>query len=182
MIFKDNGYIKFIKYLSHKISRIYYNSYLNYDDYVQIGLIAFWKSENKWKKEKGDFGPYVRTAIFYAITNEAIKSTGAFYASFLDKGMAIKIRNYLNNGKTENDVCKLLNISHERLQELKRISMSKREIYTDIKDEKYPIDLLEIDDRLSEEEMSLFLTNEVVGNRITKCRMLKRIKDKLAAY
>jgi DNA-directed RNA polymerase specialized sigma subunit len=172
-------YDKFIKYLSRKISRTYYNSYLNYDDYVQIGLIAFWKSENKWKKEKGDFGPYVRTAIFYAIINEAIKSTGAFYAPFLDKNLSIKIRNYLNNGKTENDVCKLLNISHGRLEELKRISMITREIYIDIKEEKCPFDLLEIKDLLSEEEVDLLLTNETTKNRVQKHRMKNKIKEKL---
>lgn len=172
-------YNKFIKYLSHKTSKTYYNSYLNYDDYVQIGLIAFWKSENKWKKEKGDFGPYVRTAIFYAIVNEAIKSTGIFCASFLDKSLSLKIRKYLNNGKTENDICKLLNISHERLQELKRISMSMREIYVDIEEKGCPIDLLEIKDILSEEEIDFLLTNGTTKSRSTKHRKLKQIKNRL---
>jgi len=179
MMFQYNEYIKFIKYLSRKISRIYYNSYLGYEDYVQIGLFTLWKVYNKWKIEKGEFGPYVRTAIFYAITNEATKSTGAFYASFLDKGMAVKIRNYLNNGKTENDVCKLLSISYERLQELKRISMSKREIYIDIREQKCPLDLLELKDILSEEEVDSLLTNDTTKTRIQKWRMKNRIKEKL---
>jgi len=141
--------------------------------------LTLWKSQNKWKSEKGEFGKYVRTAIFYAITNEAIKSTGIFHASFLDKSLSIKIRNYLNNGKTENDICKLLNISHERLRELKRVSMSMCEIYTDIKNEKYPIDLLEIKDLLSPEEVDLFLTNETTKNRVQKHRMNNKIKEKL---
>ena len=172
-------YNKFIKYLSRKISKIYYNSYLNYDDYVQIGLIAFWKSENKWKKERGDFGPYVRTAIFYAIMNEAIKSTGIFYASFLDKSLSLKVRKYLNDGKMEKDIVRLLNISYKKLQELKRISMSKQEIYVDVEEKKCPIDLLEIKDLLSKEEVDLLLTNELSGSRTTKWRMKNRIKEKL---
>lgn len=174
-----NEYIKFIKYLSRKFSRSYYNSYLNYDDYVQIGLITFWKSENKWKKEKGEFGKYARTAIFYAITNEAIKSTGTFHASFLDKSLSLKIRKYLNSGKTEDDICKLLNISHERLQELKRISMSMREIYIDIEEKGCPIDLLEIKDILSEEEIDFLLTNETTKSRVQKHRIKNKIKEKL---
>jgi DNA-directed RNA polymerase specialized sigma subunit len=180
-MFQYNEYIKFIKYLSRKISRIYYNSYLSYEDYFQIGSLALWKSQNKWKSEKGEFGKYAKTAIFYAITNEAIKSLGIFYAPFLDKNLSIKIRNYLNNGKTESDVCKLLSISYERLQELKRISMSKREIYIDIREQKCPLDLLELKDLLSEEEVDSLLTNDTTKTRIQKWRMKNRIKEKLNA-
>ena len=172
-------YNKFIKYLSRKISKIYYNSYLSYDDFVQIGLIAFWRSENKWKEAKGDFGPYVRTAIFYAIINEAIKSTGIFYAPFLDKSLSLKIRKYLNEGKKEKDIVRLLNISYKKLQELKRISMSRQEINIDIQEKKSPIDLLELDDLLSEEEVELFLTNETTKSRVQKWRMKNKIKEKL---
>lgn len=179
MIFQHNEYLKFIKYLSRKISRIYYNGYLSYDDYMQIGLFTLWKAQKKWRSEKGELGRYARTAIFYAITNEAIKSTGTFHASFLDKSLSIKIRNYLNNGKTENDICKLLNISHERLQELKRISMSMREIYVDIEEKGCPIDLLEIKDILSEEEIDFLLTNGTTKSRIQKWRLKNKIKEKL---
>lgn len=171
--------IKFIKYLSHKTSRIYYNSYLNYDDYIQIGLLTLWKTHQKWEPKKGEFGKYARTAIFYAITNEAVKSVGEFYAPFLDKSLSIKIRSYLNNGKTEDDVCKLLNISYQRLEELKRISMIAREIYVDIKEEKCLFDLLEIKDLLSPEEVDLLLTNETTKNRVQKFRMKNKIKEKL---
>ena len=146
---------------------------------MQIGLLTLWKVQKKWESEKGEFGKYARTAIFYAITNEAIKSTGAFHASFVDKNLSIKIRNYLNNGETEGDICKLLNISHERLQELKRISMSTREIYVDIKEEKCPIDLLELKDLLSEEEIDLLLTNETTKTKIQKWRLKNKIKEKL---
>lgn len=179
MIFQHNEYLKFIKYLSRKISRIYYNGYLSYDDYMQIGLFTLWKAQKKWRSEKGELGRYARTAIFYAITNEAIKSTGTFHASFLDKSLSLKIRKYLNDGKTENDICKLLNIPYQRLEELKRISMSKQEIYTDIQEKKCPIDLLEIKDLLSEEEINLLLTNETTKTRVQKYRLKNKIKEKL---
>lgn len=179
IIFLSNEYIKFIKYLSRKISRIYYNSYLSYEDYVQIGLFTLWKSQNKWKSEKGEPGPYVRTAIFYALTNEAIKSMGVLYAPFLDKTLSLRVRNYLNNGKTEKDVVKLLNISYQRLEELKRISMSKREIYIDVQEKGCLVDLLEIKDILSKEEIDLLLTDEISGSRSTKWRAKNKIKEKL---
>lgn len=142
---------------------------------MQIGLFTLWKAQKKWRSEKGEFGKYARTAIFYAITNEAIKSIGPFYASFLDKKLSLKIRNYLNNGKTENDICKILKISYERLQELKRISMSFHEVYTDIRDEKNIINLKDI---LSEEEINSLLTDET-KTRLQKYRIKKKIKEKL---
>jgi len=176
-----NEYIKFIRSLSHKISRKYYGNYLTYHDYVQIGLIALWKACEGWQADKGEFGPYVCASIHHEINNEAIKSTGPLHAPFVDKVLALKIKNCLNNGITEEEVIQLLGISRQRMEELKRISMSINEIYHDFQGQECAIDLLEIDDRLSKEEMDLFLTDETTKNRTEKCRMFKKIKGKLSA-
>jgi hypothetical protein len=111
--------------------------------------------------------------------NEAIKSTGPLHASFVDKVLASKIRQHINNGKTEEYIARTLNISYERLMELKQLSMSINEIRDDIQDMRQPVDLMEINDRLSEEEMDLLLTDETDKSRTEKCRMFKKIRDKL---
>lgn len=178
-------YIGFIKYLSRKISKIYCNSYLNSDDYQQIGLIAMLKAQDGWKEELGTFRTYLCACIYYAMRTEAIKSMGSFSSSYRDKLFALKIKHFLNEGKTEEEVITLLDISYENFNNLKNIYIGSRSLLdiNNICTEDEIIPLFEIEDLLSEEENDLFLSklynNKINIGRTKKCRTLKRISNKL---
>lgn len=117
---------KFIEILAYKISKRYVNSYQDFEDYVQVGLLTLHKAFSNWKSELGTFEKYAKTAIVREMCRSAIITSFPVTIPRRLKKKIMNIKSMIAGGEEEPSIKAYLGISDAEWDSIRPLLISAR--------------------------------------------------------
>jgi len=111
---------KFIACLAKKIAAIYPNNCANEEDYIQVGHLTL-AAIHKNKRNHRNFKAYAIVAIANTMRNAALDAMYVISAPCRIKRKVHQLGMLLAEGKTEQEICQELNITSEKLANLRQL-------------------------------------------------------------